>query len=69
MLVGVFELLRAKRAEVATAMLVVEARRDAWLADGELARVLGSPLPAVARPQAAHAEPTYSESDVHVHGD
>lgn len=69
MLVGVFELLRAKRAEVETAMLVVEARRDAWLADGELARVLGSPMPAAALPQALPAEPARPNAESHDHGD
>ncbi|MCC6409700.1 MAG: TolC family protein [Planctomycetes bacterium] len=51
MLVGAFELLDAKRAELEASRGAIEALRDAWLADSELARVLGAPLPGATPPE------------------
>ena len=45
MLVGVFELLQAKREEISAWQEYVEAVRDYWLARTELRRIAGGSLP------------------------
>jgi cobalt-zinc-cadmium efflux system outer membrane protein len=44
MLLGVFQLLAAKQAEVAAYREYIEAVRDYWVARSELERAVGAPL-------------------------
>jgi outer membrane protein, heavy metal efflux system len=56
MLIGVFELLEAKRSEYDAYQGYLEAIRDYWLADAELARAVGGRLPG------EHAAPGFAPS-------
>ena len=45
MLVGVFELLQARRAQLDASQAYLEAVRDYWIARSELKRAVGGKLP------------------------
>jgi len=77
MLIGVFELLEAKRAQIEAGREYVEALRDYWIARGELERAVGGKLvddvePRPAKPQAADpvapaTAPSTQPHDPHQH--
>ncbi len=58
MLLGPFDLLRAKQDEISASRRLIEARRDWWIEAAELQRALGGP------PDAAHAQPDPTLSDI-----
>jgi cobalt-zinc-cadmium efflux system outer membrane protein len=74
MLVGVYDLLMAKQAQIQTARQYVAATRDFWLAWSDLERAIGSRLPtpaesipsandAPAQPDGANVSPTHEHGD------
>ncbi len=66
MIAGTFDLLAARRAEVAAERRAVEARADYWQARFELELALGGPLPAPDPPDEAAGEHETSEAhDTH----
>ena len=68
MLVGVYQLLQAKRDEVETAGKYIEALADYWMDRAELERAIGVELPvAMARPTSTPAEPAAPAPHAH-HG-
>ena len=58
MIIGVFELIQAKRQEYDAYQSYLEAIRDYWLARVELGRAVGGRLPSDARPAAPVAPAT-----------
>jgi cobalt-zinc-cadmium efflux system outer membrane protein len=72
MLIGQFDLIRAKQQEYETYQKALEAARDYWLVRVELARAVGSRLPSTTQVQAPVAAPISAPvpnapADNHVH--
>ncbi len=72
MLIGVYDLLQAKQAELETRRGAIEARRDYWLALVEIERLIAGPLPEggedpVQSTVAPVTEPDASSADSHEH--
>ena len=69
MLVGVYQLLQAKRDQVETARKYIEALADYWMGHAELERAIGVELPvATSRPSSTPAEPATPAPHAHHHG-
>jgi cobalt-zinc-cadmium efflux system outer membrane protein len=73
MLVGIFQLLEAKRAEIDAGRAWIEAQRDYWIARTELERAVGAPLALADAPESSTPQPPPNEPPPaehhHEHGD
>ena len=67
MLVGVFQLLVAKRDEIDAGRGYIEALRDYWIARTDLERAVGGELALAETPPAAAARRREREHDRHDH--
>lgn len=75
MLIGQFDLIRAKQLEYETYQKALEAARDYWLARVELTRAVGSRLPSAVQIQTPSVAPSFAPTvaapstatDAHVH--